>query len=140
MLAAYRFAAAKEDALISVQRWIDNGGLKGRETSVEGVLETHRRLRRRPPRGTALGVGPRNGRQNSCHCAGQTRNRDVKVGRHIAVSPGAVPRFLARYAAAYVKQLQDFGVLTSLSSRSPWRLVLPATMAHRWLPGLFPAH
>ncbi len=44
-----------------------------------------------------------------------------------------------RQALRVVKQLQNFGVLTSLSSKSPWRLALPATLAHRWLPGLFPA-
>jgi len=27
---------------------------------------------------------------------GQLRSRDVKVGNHIAISPGAVPRFLSR--------------------------------------------
>lgn len=32
---------------------------------------------------------------------GALRERDVRVGRHLAVSPGAVPRFLARLADAY---------------------------------------
>jgi hypothetical protein len=32
---------------------------------------------------------------------GALRDRNVKVGRHIAVSSGAVPRFLARPEEAY---------------------------------------
>lgn len=32
------------------------------------------------------------------------------------------------------------GAITSASSRSPFRLGFPATLAHRWLPGLFPEH
>ena len=34
---------------------------------------------------------------------GAFRDRDVKVGRHIAVSPGAVPRFLQRFESAYAR-------------------------------------
>jgi hypothetical protein len=32
---------------------------------------------------------------------GDLRKRDVKVGRHIPVSPGALPRFLARFESVY---------------------------------------
>lgn len=32
---------------------------------------------------------------------GELRTRDVKVGDHVAISPGAVPRFLERLHAAY---------------------------------------
>ncbi len=32
---------------------------------------------------------------------GQLRDRDVRVGNHIAISPGALPRFLARFAEVY---------------------------------------
>ena len=32
---------------------------------------------------------------------GALRKRDVKVGRHVPVSPGALPRFLDRFEAAY---------------------------------------
>jgi Fic family protein len=32
---------------------------------------------------------------------GELRRRDVRVGRHVPVSPGAVPRFLSRFEAAY---------------------------------------
>ena len=32
---------------------------------------------------------------------GELRRRDVKVGAHIAISPGAVPRFLKRFEEVY---------------------------------------
>src|SRR6202011_6340232 len=32
---------------------------------------------------------------------GELRHRDVKVGTHLTVSPGAVPRFLARFEQVY---------------------------------------
>ena len=32
---------------------------------------------------------------------GALRHRDVRVGRHVPISPGAVPRFLARFEEAY---------------------------------------
>jgi hypothetical protein len=34
---------------------------------------------------------------------GELRQRDVDVGRHIPVSPGALPRFLARFEEGYSK-------------------------------------
>ncbi|HFE37144.1 MAG TPA: Fic family protein, partial [Gammaproteobacteria bacterium] len=34
---------------------------------------------------------------------GQFRDRDVEVGRHVAISPGAVPRFLDRMHEAYAR-------------------------------------
>ncbi len=44
-----------------------------------------------------------------------------------------------RSASRLANQLSTFGVLTSPSSRAPWRLALPATLAQRWFPGLYPA-
>jgi len=32
---------------------------------------------------------------------GELRNRDVKVGEHVPVNPGALPRFLHRFERAY---------------------------------------
>lgn len=52
-----------------------------------------------------------------------------------------IPKLLQvtdRQALRVVNALSDRHVLTSRSSRSPWRLLFPATLAHRWMPGLFP--
>jgi hypothetical protein len=43
-----------------------------------------------------------------------------------------------RQARRVVSALLDRGVLVSASTRAPLRLAFPATLASRWLPGLFP--
>jgi Fic family protein len=43
-----------------------------------------------------------------------------------------------RQARRIVSALLDKGVLISESSRAPLRLAFPATLASRWMPGLFP--
>jgi Fic family protein len=43
-----------------------------------------------------------------------------------------------RQARRIVSALINEGVLVSESIRSPLRLAFPATLAHRWMPGLFP--
>ena len=43
-----------------------------------------------------------------------------------------------RSARRVVASLQERGVLTSESTRAPLRLAFPATLASRWMPGLFP--
>ena len=53
-----------------------------------------------PPRRASLGRW--HGREGACRGApGRAPPPDVRVGRHVAVSPGAVPRFLARFEEAY---------------------------------------
>ena len=54
---------------------------------------------------------------------------------------GDIPKLLQvtdRQALRIVNALSDRHVLTSRSSKSPWRLLFPASLAHRWMPGLFP--
>ncbi len=41
-------------------------------------------------------------------------------------------------ARRVVSALLEHGVLTSESTRAPLRLAFPATLASRWMPGLFP--
>ena len=43
-----------------------------------------------------------------------------------------------RQARRIVSALVDRGALTSDGPRAPLRLAFPATLAARWLPGLFP--
>ena len=44
----------------------------------------------------------------------------------------------ARHARRIVAALVDHGVLGSEGPRAPLRLAFPATLAPRWMPGLFP--
>lgn len=43
-----------------------------------------------------------------------------------------------RQGRRVVSALLDYGVLTARSDRAPLHLAFPATLAYRWLPGLFP--
>lgn len=87
-------------AHIAVQQWIDHGGLAGRSTSVEGLVETHRRFCEHLPDEMLWVEMPGSGEKVAVEPGG-LRTRDVQIGRHVAVSPGALPRFLDHFAWAY---------------------------------------
>ncbi|HWS76592.1 MAG TPA: Fic family protein [Quisquiliibacterium sp.] len=87
-------------AHIEVQAWIDGGGLEGRAGSAAGLLEIHRRFCERLPQELLRVEDPRTGVRLEV-VPGALRDRDVMVGRHLAVSPGAVPRFLDRFESVY---------------------------------------
>jgi Fic family protein len=87
-------------AHITVQKWIDEGGLRGCATSRDGLLEIHRRFCELLPEDLLRVENPETGEQLQV-VPGALRARDVRVGRHIPVSPGALPRFLDRFAAVF---------------------------------------
>ena len=87
-------------AHIAVQTWIDEGGLDGRAVTTEGLLEVHRRFCELLPDELLWVENPETGDRLRV-VPGEMRGSDVAVGRHLAVSPGAVPRFLARFEQAY---------------------------------------
>ena len=99
-----------------MQEWIDQGALAGKAVTADAICEIHRRFGdllppellkvENPDTGEVLEVVP-----------GEFRHRDVKVGPHVPISPGAVPRFLARFAEIYGRL---------------------AVLASRWMPGPFP--
>jgi Fic family protein len=87
-------------AHIAVQRWIDEGGLAGRAATVDGLREIHRRFCERLPDDLLWVEDPAGGEKVRVE-PGAWRGRDVEVGRHLAVSPGAVGRFLQRFEEAF---------------------------------------
>ena len=87
-------------AHIDVQRWIDDGGLKGSAVSGEVIREIHARFCKELPE-DLLWVEDPDTKERVRVVAGEFRNREVAVGRHRAISPGAVPRFLARFGEVY---------------------------------------
>lgn len=89
-------------AHIEVQRWIDEGGLQGRVLTTDGVCKTHKRFCELLPPEMLWAEDPDSGERVALK-PGELRMRDVKVGSHVAISPGAVPRFLARFEEAYAK-------------------------------------
>jgi Fic family protein len=101
-------------AHISVQRWIDSGALSDREATTEAACEIHRRFCELLPdellwaeykeTGEIVRVEP-----------GKLRERDVKVGRHVPVSPGAVRRFMQRFEEVFAGLGKAEAILASAS-------------------------
>lgn len=89
-------------AHIEVQRWIDSGGLKGRSVSVGAIRETHQRFCSLLPE-DLLWVEDPVSKERVSVTPGELRRRDVKVGRHVAISPPAVARFLDRFEQVYAQ-------------------------------------
>ena len=111
-------------AHIATQRWIDEGGLVGPPTTVAAIREIHRRFEAALPEDLLWVEDPTTGRREAV-IPGALRTSDVRVGRHIAVSPGAVPRFLARWQQAY-------------HASSRFETVLQAAAAHHRLLWIHP--
>jgi Fic family protein len=88
-------------AHVAVQQWVDEGGIKGRALTAEGTCELHRRFGVLLPDELLVVTDPDTGRSLKV-VPGETRHANVKVGQHLAISPGAVPRFLRRLEDVYV--------------------------------------
>jgi Fic family protein len=88
-------------AHITVQQWIDGGGLPAnRAVSMSGIVEIHRRFCDLLPEDLMWMENPDTNERLRV-VPGELRRRDVRVGRHLPVSPGALPRFLSRFEEVY---------------------------------------
>jgi len=89
------------EAHIAVQSWIDGGGLPADHVmTTDGIREIHRRFcDRLPPE--LLWVDSPDGDWRVPIQPGCYRTTDVQVGRHLAISAGAIPRFMERFTQAY---------------------------------------
>lgn len=102
-------------AHIAVQKWIDEGGLKQRATTADGLSETHRRFCESLPE-SMLWVEEPDTRERLQVVPGELRRRDVRVGRHVAISPGAVPRYLKRFEEVYGQPGKTDTILASATA------------------------
>ena len=119
-----RLLQREAEAHIAVQKWIDEGGIKGRAVSEEGILEIHRRFCERLPADLLVVLHPTT-KEKLRVVPGEVRKYDVAVGAHVPVSAGAVPRFLARFEEVY-------------SKLGPSEVVLAAAAAHHRLAWIHP--
>lgn len=87
-------------AHITVQEWIDEGGLHNCATTIDGICEIHRRFGELLPDELLWVENPDTGEKMKV-APGELRQRDVRVGQHVPVSPGAIPPFLKRFEEAY---------------------------------------
>lgn len=102
-------------AHITVQKWIDEGGLTGRATTADNLREIHRRFCALLPPDMLWITDPDTGEKHPL-TPGAFRERDVRVGQHVAISPGAIPRFLACFETAYAKPGKVDAILTAASA------------------------
>ncbi|MCW5827844.1 MAG: Fic family protein [Deltaproteobacteria bacterium] len=89
-------------AHIAIQKWIDEGGLSGRVAKVDGIRDIHRRFCEALPETLLWAEDPQTGERHRVE-PGEFRKHDVKVGGHIPVSPGSLPRFMTHFEEAYVR-------------------------------------
>jgi len=105
---AQRALQLEARAHIEVQAMLDGGGpetapppgLAGPATSSAFIQALHREFCGRLPDDLLWVDNPDTGERVRV-VPGELRPRHVRIGRHVPVSPGAVPRFLARLEAAY---------------------------------------
>jgi Fic family protein len=102
-------------AHIAVQRWIDGGGLNGRAVTSDGIREIHRRFCELLPEGLLWVEDPET-KERVRVVPGELRKKDVRVGEHIAVSPGAVPRFLKRFEEVYARLGKTDSILSAAAA------------------------
>ena len=102
-------------AHIAVQEWIDEGGLGGRAATAGGLSEVHGRFCELLPNDLLWAENPETGEKTRV-IPGRLRERDVRVGRHVPVSPGALPRFLQRFEAVYTGLGRTDGILAAATA------------------------
>lgn len=88
------------EAHVAVQKWIDEGGLEGPATRQQAIVEIHRRFCELLPE-ELLVVEDSVTKEELPVIPGGLREYEVEVGRHVPVSPAALPRFLARFEEVY---------------------------------------
>ena len=99
-------------AHIAVQEWIDAGGLAGRSVSADGLREMHRRFCELLP-DDLLWIQHPSTHEWMPVKPGELRAHDVQIGRHVPVSPGALPRFLERFESAYGRLGRTEGIMAA---------------------------
>ena len=102
-------------AHIMVQQWIDSGGLKNRAVTAESIREIHRRFCELLPEDLLWIEDPAT-KERIRLIPGELRDRDVIVGRHVAISPTTVPLFLQRFEEVYGRLGKTEAILASAAA------------------------
>lgn len=102
-------------AHITAQQWIDGGGVTGRSTTMAGIREIHNRFCTLLPDALRWVETP-DTRARVEVFPGALRTCDVEVGRHVSISPGAVPRFLTRFERVYAGMGKTDAILSAAAA------------------------
>jgi len=87
-------------AHIAVSQWIDEGGLRERAATYDGICEIHRQFCERLP-DDLLWVDEADTGERMRVIPSEPRQCDVRVGQYIPISAGALPRFLEKFESIY---------------------------------------
>lgn len=103
-------------AHIAVQEWIDGGALQGGlALQADGIREIHRRFGELLPDDLLWVEGTKPGNRVRV-TPGEWRRGDVQVGTHVAISPGALPRFLERFGEVYGRPGKTESILATAAA------------------------
>jgi len=111
-------------AHVTVQRWVDGGAVTGKAFAVESLRELHRRFSELLPDELLVVADPSTGKTVQV-VAGEFREDDVQVGRHLAISPGAVARFMDRFAEIYGKLGRSETILAAAATHHRFLWIHP---------------
>jgi Fic family protein len=113
-------------AHIAVQQWIDDGGIDGRAFAADGIREIHWRFCTLLPE-DLLWLATESTGEKMQIVPGEYRTRDVQVGRHIPISPGALPRFMKRFEDVYGKLGRTDTILAAATAHHRLSWIHPFT-------------
>ncbi|MCU7919274.1 MAG: Fic family protein [Candidatus Thiodiazotropha sp. (ex Epidulcina cf. delphinae)] len=122
-------------AHIAVQRWIDDGGLAGRAVTLDGICEIHKRFCELLPDELLWVENPDSGEKLQV-IPGALREREVGVGRHIPISPGALPRFLDKFTQTYRNLGKSETIISAAASHHRVLWIHPFLDGNGWVARL----
>lgn len=102
-------------AHVVVQQWIDSDGVAKRAATAATVQELHRRFCELLPEDLLWVTNPETDERVKV-APGELRARDVRVGQHVSISPGAVPRFLAHFERTYANLGKTEAILSAAAA------------------------
>lgn len=102
-------------AHITVQQWIDDGSLSGQAVTLDGIREIHKRFCEQLPDELLWVVNPDTDEKLQV-IPGALREDEVGVGKHIPISPGALPRFLDKYVQTYQNLGKSESIISAAAS------------------------
>lgn len=105
-------------AHVIVQKWIDEGSIKGNEVQVSTLCEIHKKFYELMPE-EMLHIGVKN--KQIQIIPGELRRNEIVVGQHVPIKPNNLPKFLGHFAECYGQLGKSEAILNS------------AAMHHRFL-------
>jgi Fic family protein len=102
-------------AHVAVQQWIDTGGVAKQAATAATIQELHRRFCELLPPDLLWVTNPETDERLKV-TPGELRTRDVRVGQHVSISPGTVPRFLAHFERTYATLGKTESILSAAAA------------------------